>query len=319
MKKIIAFILSLLIILSLTGCTTGNSAKNNKINIVTTIFPLYDWLRALTENSENVNITMLIDSGVDLHSFEPSVEDIVKISSSDMFVYVGGESDKWVGDALKENKNNDLISLNLFETLGEKKLQEELKEGMQGEEEEEAEETEYDEHIWLSLKNAKVLCEAICEDLCIADTKNAQIYRKNYEAYLAELDSLDNQYEKAVSESKNKTLVFGDRFPFRYLTEDYGIDYYAAFIGCSAESEASFKTVAFLANKVDDLGLNSIIKIESSDGLIAKTVNENTKNKSAKILTLNSMQSLTSNDIKDGQTYIGICRQNLKVLREALN
>lgn len=321
MKRIIAVIIAVLLALSLCACGAQSTENKNKINIVTTIFPVYDWVRNIAIGVDGVEITMLLDSGVDLHSFQPTVEDIVKISSCDMFVYVGGESDKWVDDALKENTNKEMIAINLFDALGDNKREEELKEGMQGEEEEEdegEEETEYDEHVWLSLKNAKILCNSICDGLCKADSKNENAYKANKEVYIEKLDTLDNEYEQAVAGGSKKTLVFGDRFPFRYMIEDYNIDYYAAFIGCSAESEASFKTIKFLADKVDELGLDSIIKIEGSDGKLANTIKENTASKDAQILTFNSMQSITDKDVSNGATYIDICKENLEVLRKAL-
>lgn len=327
MKRIIAVIFCLILVFTMSACGADNS-NSGKINVVTTIFPVYDWVRNIAAGVDEVEVTMLIDSGVDLHSFQPTTKDILKITGSDMFVFIGGESDKWVDDALNESTNKDLIALNLLDELGDKKYEEELKEGMQGEEEEaeeapaadvpEPEEAEYDEHIWLSLKNAKILCGAICEGLCKADKDNENAYKANLEVYVEKLDKLDKEYEAAVNAGSKKTLLFGDRFPFRYLTEDYNLDYYAAFIGCSAESEASFETIMFLSGKVDELGLNSIIKIEGSDGKLANTIKENTKSKSAKILTLDSMQSITSAKVDDGITYLGIFESNLAVLKQAL-
>ena len=320
MKRITAILVCVILVFTMSACGAKTAQKEKKINVVTTIFPLYDWARNISIGVDEAEVSMLVDSGVDLHSFQPTVQDIVKISSCDVFVYVGGESDKWVDDALKETTNKNLVAINLLDKLGDKKQEEELKEGMQGEEdeEEEEEEAEYDEHIWLSLKNAEILCNAICDGLCSADKNNENAYKANRDEYLKKLDELDKEYEAAVKAGNKKTLLFGDRFPFRYMIEDYGLDYFAAFIGCSAESEASFKTIKFLADKVDELSLDSIIKIEGSDGKLAKTINENTKSKNAKILTLNSMQSITANNVKDGVTYIEICKSNLDVLKEAI-
>lgn len=320
MRKITAVLFCFILIFTMTACGAADVKKEGEISVVTTIFPVYDWVRNIAMGVDEVKATMLIDSGVDLHSFQPTTADILSITGSDMFVYVGGESDKWVDDALKEAVNKDLVAVNLLDKLGDKRYEEELKEGMQGEEEEEEgeEEAEYDEHIWLSLKNAKILCTAICEALCKADKKNENAYKGNLEIYTEKLDALDKEYEKAVSQGNKKTLLFGDRFPFRYLTEDYGLDYFAAFIGCSAESEASFKTVKFLADKVDELKLGSIIKIEGSDGKIANTIKNNTKAKNAKILTLDSMQSITTNRLDEGTTYLKIFERNLEVLKEAI-
>ena len=320
MKRITAVLFCVILIFTLTACGADSAGTEGKISVVTTIFPVYDWIRNIAAGVDEVEATMLIDSGVDLHSFQPTTKDILKITSGDMFVYVGGESDSWVDGALKEGANKDLIAVNLMDKLGDNRREEELKEGMQGEEEEaeEEEETEYDEHIWLSLKNAKILCTAICEGLSKADKANENAYKANLEVYLGKLDALDKEYEAAVSSGSKKTLLFGDRFPFRYLTEDYGLDYFAAFIGCSAESEASFKTIKFLADKVDGLKLDSIIKIEGSDGKLAKTIRENTKSKNAKILTLDSMQSITANRVEEGTTYLRIFESNLEVIKEAI-
>ncbi len=318
MKKILSIVVCVVLILCLSACGT-QSGGNGHIKIVTTVFPVYDWVRNIVGDNKNVDITMLLDSGADLHSFEPSADDIIKIATCDMFVFVGGESDKWVNDALSEKQNKQMTVINLLSELGNNKVTEEIKEAMEAEEEDEEDEPEYDEHIWLSLKNAERLCKIISDNLCKTDPQNKKQYEDNAKNYIIKLLSVDKSYADTVKESSNKTLVFGDRFPFRYLTKDYGIDYYAAFVGCSAESEASFKTVVFLANKVDELGLDSIIKIEGSDGKLANTIKENTKSKSAKILTLNSMQSVTKKQLDEGVTYIGICEKNLEVLKEALN
>lgn len=307
----------------LTGCGTGASKDNGKISIVTTIFPEYDWVREITKGNENVEITMLLDKGVDLHSFQPSADDIVKVSSCDMFIYVGGESDEWVEDALKEATNKDMVVINLLDVLGDSVKEEELVEGMEGEaEEEEAEEEEgpeYDEHVWLSLKNAEVLCQYISDELCKLDPENKATYEANVKAYIIELDALDKEYEAAVDNASTKTVLFGDRFPFRYMVDDYGLDYYAAFVGCSAESEASFETIKFLADKTGELGLKAILQIESADGKIAQTIKDTTEAKNQQILTMDSMQSVTSNDVSAGVTYLGIMKDNLSVLSQAIN
>ena len=281
---------------------------------------------------------MLLDNGVDMHSYQPTADDILKISDCDLFIYVGGESDEWVDNALQEATNQDMVAINLLEVLGDKVKEEEIVEGMQVEEDDEhehegeehhhegeghhhhddEEEIEYDEHVWLSIKNARLLCAAIAEELCAADEKNAAMYRKNLSAYDEKLAALDADYTAAVKSAVRKTLLFGDRFPFRYLTDDYGLHYYAAFVGCSAETEASFKTVAFLSAKADELSLPAVLQIETGDGKIAGTIIQNTKAKSAKILTLDSMQSTTAKQIAAGTTYLDIMEKNLAVLEEAL-
>ena len=212
--------------------------------------------------------------------------------------------------------------IKLMDTQGLNTKEEELKEGMQGEKEEEdehSEEPEYDEHIWLSPKNAKILCENIADAICEADPDNAEDYKSNLNGYSEKLDELDNKFKDAVASAKIKTIVFGDRFPFRYLCDDYGLDYFAAFVGCSAETEASFETIAFLVNKTDELGVNTIFTIENSDGKIAQAIISNSKNKDQKTAVLNSLQSVSANDIENGTTYISMMEDNCETLKAAID
>lgn len=341
MKKLF-LILTVFTALTASTFAAKKSAKNDKLKVVTTIFPQYDWSREIMgDKASSAQLTLLVGNGVDLHSYQPSIQDIAKISTADIFIYVGGESDGWVKDALKNAANKNMKVINLMEVLGDKVKAEEIKEGMQAEEEEDHddhdaedhdheaeghhhhhhdddEEVEYDEHVWLSLRNAKILSAEIAEALSEKDPANAASYKANFASYSAKLDALDKDYTAAVASASKKTILFGDRFPFRYLTDDYGLDYYAAFVGCSAETEASFETVVFLSKKVDGLGLNSVLKIESGDGKIARTIVQNTKNKTAKVLTLDSIQSTTLKQANAGTTYLKIMEENLKVLEEAL-
>lgn len=340
MKKYISVLLALVMtVLCFTACgsksaekstaetsqkTTTEASSGEKLKIVTTIFPEYDWVKQiLGEESSNADLTMLLDDGVDLHSYQPTAEDITKISDCDLFIYVGGESDAWVDDALKEAVNKNMKVINLLDVLGNTVKEEEVVEGMEAEEEEEEsegaeEEPEYDEHVWLSLKNAQVLCKEIGKDLEELDKAHADVYQKNTDAYVEALAALDKKYQETVDAANQKTLLFGDRFPFRYMVDDYGLTYYAAFVGCSAETEASFKTISFLAKKVDELGLHHVMTIEKSDQKIAKTIIQNTKEKNQQILTLDSMQSTTSQDVENGTTYLSVMADNLNVLEEAL-
>ena len=535
------------ILLALTTSVFAAKAKksdNKKLKVVTTIFPEYDWTREiLGDNINNAELTLLIGNGVDLHSYQPSIQDIAKISTADIFIYVGGESDGWVKDALKNAINKNMKVINLIEVLGDKVKAEEVKEGMQAEEEEEhehhhhhdedveeaahhhhsvafkdsdvkdrslsefqgewtsayvyykdgsldsaiaftanqepktdlsllrscydqglktsidyinikgsnvsftingktseakygyagyrivqytagnrgvryffevkgktngcpkyigfndhmiaptkpehyhfyssnvsiddmckesdnwptyfpknyskdevskafagynpmahhadadhdhdhdhdhheaeghhhhhddEEEVEYDEHVWLSLKNTKILSSEIASALCEKDSANAAAYKANLSAFASKLDALDAKYTAAVKAGNKHTILFGDRFPFRYLVDDYNLDYFAAFVGCSAETEASFETVIFLAKKVDELGLNTVLKIESGDGKIARTIVQNTKKKNAKVLTMDSIQSTTAKQAATGTTYLKIMEANLETLTEAL-
>lgn len=321
MKKSITYlILVSLIGMLLIGCTkTTEKTEEKKLKIVTTIFPQYDWAKEiLGDCTDNVDLSFLLDKGVDLHSFQPTTEDIVKISTCDLFIYVGGESDEWVEDALATAKNKDMVVINMMDVLGDSIKEEEAKEGMEIHEGEEHE-PEMDEHVWLSLKNAKVICDSISEALQKLDQKNAAAYQQNTETYVEKLSSLNNNYQKTVDNGTVKTLLFGDRFPFRYLVDDYGLDYFAAFSGCSAETEASFETVVFLANKIDELKLHTVLVIETSDQSIAKTIIENTEEKNQEVRVLDSMQKVTSSDAESGVTYYGIMEDNLNILNETLN
>ena len=507
MKKIFTLFLVLAMAVSLfTGCGKKNATENgetdsDKLSVVTTIFPEYDWVKEiLGDKAESTDLTMLLDNGVDLHSYQPTADDIVKISDCDLFVYVGGESDKWVDDALKEATNKDMKVIDLLEVLGDSVKTEETVEGMQETEHahdhskevstfedhevqdrslsdwagswqsaypfaldgtlddafaamaEEGEmtadeyktyyqngyktditniniegdhiaftyedgkkvgsdykyigyyiqnwstgtkaamyrfeavdrtsgapvciefndhmiesaapehfhirmsnesfdaivdpekswptffpadmtgedlcehmeghghdhEEEADEHVWLSLKNAKTLVTAIADALQELDPDNKDTYTANASAYIEKLSALDGAYQSAVGGAARKTVLFGDRFPFRYLVDDYGLSYYAAFAGCSAESEASFETVSFLAKKVDELKLPCVLTIEGKNHKIAETIVENTAEKNQKILTMDSMQSTTSEDVANGTTYLSVMEQNLSMLKEAL-
>ncbi len=318
--------ISILCIIAL-ACIVGVLAlpkavkKNKKFSVVTTIFPIYDWSREVGAGNSNIEYTMLLNNGADLHSFQPSVKDIAKVSSADIFIYVGGESDEWVEDVLRTVKNKNLKAINLMDALESRILEEELVEGMQGEEEEEEgeeEEVEYDEHIWLSLKNAALCVEEISRAFISSDESNSSLYSSNASAYCSKLSDLEKQYSSTCAGAKNKTLVFADRFPFRYLVKDYGLDYYAAFSGCSAETEASFQTVKFLVDKIDELDLDNIFVIESSDKKLAKTIIENSKRHDRNILVLDSMQSISKNDVEGGKTYLGIMQSNLDQLKKGL-
>ena len=497
MKKIMGLLVVLCLLTNvMTGCGT-NYKSENSLSIVTTIFPAYDWVRQILGNeAENAEITLLLDSGADLHSYQPTADDIVKISACDIFIYVGGHSDGWVQDVLARTDSKDRVVINLMEVLGNAVKQEEIVSGMEHDHEHEhddiseenitdrslaefngewqsiypllldgtldkfleqqaaedvngnadketmrekyraiwacdvsglkiagnsisfiyadgttttaeytyagysieyaddgcisgvryqfetasedapkyiqlddhnheSSETEHfhiyfgnesfdkllhsettpyfikadltdeeiieclidqeydkkhedDEHIWLSLKNAEIICRALSQELSVIAPEHAETYAANTEAYCEKLAVLDQKYKSAVDEAPVDTLLFADRFPFRYLTDDYGIEYYAAFSGCSAESEASFETVIFLAGKLDELKLSAVLTIEGSDRKLAQTIINASSAHNAKILTINSMQSITSKDVKNGSSYLSIMESNLEVLKEAL-
>ncbi len=329
---------------SLLSCKAKTISTSEKVNIICTIFPEYDWAKSIIGDADpDTSLTLLVKNGVDLHSYQPSAADIVQISTCDFFVYVGGESDAWVKDALENARNNDMKILNLMEILQENIKEEEIVEGMQMEDahahnenslphEENShplgahshganpdEETpEYDEHVWLSLKNAKIICQEFTKILCQLLPQNAEKYQANLEVYLEQLDSLDLSFASVIAGAPNKTIIVCDRFPFRYLADDYNLKYYAAFSGCSAETEASFETVAFLANKLEEENLPAVFVLDQSNQKIAKTVILNAKLPHTDILQLDSMQSTSLRQSFNGKTYIKTMQENLENLQKGL-
>lgn len=330
----------------LAGCGSAATVgkADERLRIVTTIYPEYNWVQnILGDNPADIQLSQLLDNGADLHSYQPTAAAMLTVSDCDLFVYLGGTSDAWVADALRQGTNPDRNALNLMETLGERAKEEELVEGMQGDEHDHEheddhdedehdavheddhdhheDEVEYDEHIWLSLKNADHLCEALVEQIAALDPENAALYRQNGDAYRAKLAALDTEYQAAVTAAPKNVLLFGDRFPFRYLVDDYGLDYYAAFVGCSAETEASFETVRFLAGKVDELGLNHVCVLENSDGKLANTIIQNSAAGPDKVslVIFDSMQSATTRDEATGGDYLARMEHNLQALKTALS
>lgn len=305
------------------GSAPQNAANAAAYSIVCTTFPQYDWIRNIIgDDSDKFQLTMLLDQGTDLHSYQPTAEDIAKIADADMFVYVGGESDEWVDNALKEATNKDMKVVNMLDSLGTAVKEEEVVPGMQAEEEEESGEeegSEYDEHVWLSLKNAATITDVLSRNIQELDPESKEDYIENAAEYVDKLNDLDGRYALTISKSERQVILFGDRFPFRYMADDYGLTYYAAFLGCSAESEASFETITFLAQKVDDLKLPAILTIEGADHNIAESIKNATESKNQEILTMNSMQSVTAEDVADGETYLNVMEDNLNVLSQALN
>ena len=312
MRRVLLILLcAILVFAFLTGCSASNvSSQKNSIQVVASIFPIYDWSREILCDDSPIQLELLLNQGVDMHSYQPTASDIVKISSCSLFLYVGGESDSWVKDVLSQNASSESIAL--LSVLENNLHEEVIVEGMQTEHEEES---AWDEHVWLSLKNAMTCCSALCDAFCRLDPDRSNVYQKNLSVYLEKIRTLDEEYRSVVSSSDLNTILFADRFPFRYLTEDYHLQYFAAFSGCSAETEASFETVVFLANMVDELELPVILQLEDSDGTLANTVRNNTSLKNQKILSMNSMQSLLASD---SLHYLDIMKNNLDVLKQAL-
>ena len=326
LKCLSGFLLTAGIIFGLSACQSANTVPKasaeddgDRISIVATVFPEYDWTREILGDRLQDTDLRLLCNGVDMHSYQPSIDDMMEIADCDLFIYVGGESDDWADEALAEGTNPDRRVINLLDMLGSSAREEEHVEGMRAESgEEDEEEPELDEHVWLSLRNAQLFAEKISDELSEIDPDHAKEYADNTAAYTDSLRELDVEYQAAVEKGRVRTLLFGDRFPFLYLVKDYGLSYYAAFAGCSAEAEASFETIAFLAGKADELDLHTILKIEGDGNRIAGTIAQNTSYKDMKVEILDSMQGTTLKDIESGVTYLGIMQDNLSVLKEAL-
>ena len=328
---------------AILGCDS-QVKQQKRLSIVATTFPDYDWVKNLVGDDSLFEITLL-EKGVDLHSFEPTPENILQISKADLFIYVGGESDEWVEKALENPQNPNRKVVNMLHVLGDKVKAEEHVEGMEEghhhhehhehaedhdddhEHHEHAEHHEHeehhhedgeemDEHVWLSLQNASILVRHIADSLVVLSPEKKEMILANAQSYIEKLNALDADYIKAVV--PGKAILFGDRFPFRYLVEDYHIPYFAAFTGCSAETEASFKTIAFLAKKVDELHLNTILVLENRSHKIAETIRENTASKDQQILQMHSIQSISDVDLQNGVSYYELMKQNLETLKKAL-
>ena len=321
-KRFISLFTIFAIIFSLVGCGNTNSIskksfdKNAKLKIVTTIFPIYDIVKNIVGDDKESDIKMLVDSGIDMHSFNPTAEDLRLINECDIFIYVGGESDDWAKRAVRGDDNLSKKSVSLMVELPHICKEEDddmskhygLKEYK----------LENDEHIWMSPSNVFEITNALKAKICSLNSDKEKIYEENTKKFIDAIVLLDDGYEDMRAHIKKDTIIVADRFPFKYLCVDYRIKYFSAFSGCSAESEASFEKITSLANNVDDYDLNYVFIIEGNNNKIANTVIENTKKKNAKILTLDSMQSVTAKDIKNGASYLSIMEKNLLALKEGL-
>ena len=302
-------ILFILIIL-LVGCTKTNQEK--RVNIITTSFPGYDFARAIIKNVEDVNVEMLLKPGTEMHDYEPTPKDIIKIEKASMFIYVGGESDEWTDKILKKINPKKTKIIKLIDIV-DKKTEEEV-EGM--EEEHEHHEEEYDEHVWTSPVNAIKITKNIEKEIIKIDKVKKENYEKNADEYINILNQIDTDIRNIVNNSKRKELIFADRFPFRYFTDEYNLKYYAAFKGCSEQTEASSKTIAFLINKVKEDNIPVVLHIELSN---KKLANEISKQTNAKVLEFSSAHNISKQDFENQVTYVDIMNKNIEVLKEALN
>lgn len=314
MKKILKImVVTLILVVSLTGCSQSNK-DNDKLTIISTSFPGYDFARAITKDSDNVSVKMLLKPGVESHEFEPTPQDIIDIKNSDIFIYVGGDSDEWISDVLDDIDTDKTKIIKLMDLVDLK--EEEIVDGMEDDEEEEEEDVEYDEHVWTSPINAIKIINNLKDEIISLDNSNSEIYEKNASNYINELKDIDTQIRDIVDSSKRKEIIFGDRFPLRYFVDEYGLTYYAAFPGCSEQTEASAKTISFLIDKVKEDNIPVIFHIELSNGKIASAIADETK---VKVLEFNSAHNISQKDFDAGVTYVDIMKNNVKVLKEALN
>ena len=340
MKRIASFFLALALVLSLAACTVPvEKADDGKIQIVATLFPYYDFARAIA--GDRADVTLLLSPGHEAHSFEPTPLDAVTISESDVFLYNGGEGEYWVDSMLGAAGENIAVVARMMDYVD--ALDEEYVEGMQGadghdhdhehgshddhddhddhdhdheEDEHDSDEVEYDEHIWTSPKNAVVLCRAVCDAICRADAENAAFYRANCENYCAQLEDLDARFAALCESAPRRLLIFADRFPMLYFCREFGLDYRAAFHGCSGDTEPSLATIKFLIDKVEDENIPVVYTIDFGTKKVAAVVSECT---GAAIETLYSMQTVSRADFDAGETYLTLMERNFEALRKGLN
>ncbi len=334
MKRILSFLLALALSLSLCACAApGEKADDGKLQIVTTLFPYYDFARAIAQ--DRADVTLLLSPGREAHSFEPTPLDAVTISEADVFLYNGGEGEYWVESMLDAAGEHIAVASRMMDYVD--ALNEEYVEGMQGadghdhdhehgshddhdhdheEDEHDSDEIEYDEHIWTSPKNAVVLCRAVCDAICRADAENAAFYRANCENYCAQLEDLDARFAALCESAPRRLLIFADRFPMLYFCREYGLDYRAAFHGCSGDTEPSLATIKFLIDKVEDENIPVVYTIDFGTKKVAAVVSECT---GAAIETLYSMQTVSRADFDAGETYLTLMERNYEALRKGLN
>ena len=292
MRKIILLLLVMTLIF--TGCTP-KAETSDKLTIVTTMFPAYDFARQIA--GDKAEIILLVPAGTESHSYEPTPKDMIKIQNSDLFICNGGESEHWVEELTNETTLNSMLKMTSFV----KALPEE--EG-------------HDEHVWCSPLNAVSISQAIYEELCNLDTENTEFYTENYKLFKEQLLNLHDTFKEIVENAENKTVVFADRFPVRYFTEEYGLSHFSAYSGCSTEAEPSASLIAQLANKVKTENIKGVFYIEFSNEKIADIICEET---GCEKYLFHSCHTVSKNDIEHGETYISIMTKNAENLRKVLN
>lgn len=308
-KIIIALVVTLVASLGMIAFLTHKNAEDKKFSIITTNFPAYDFARAVA--GDQAQIKMLLKPGVDMHGYEPSPEDIIDIENCSLFIYTGGESDEWVEGILENTRN--INTLRMMDAV--KPVKEEIVEGMESEEEDK-EEVEYDDHVWTSLRNAQLIIDAIQNRLSEIYPDERASFAQNSANYKTRLADLDQKFQSIVDNSSRRTLVFGDRFPLRYFVDDYNLEYFAAFPGCSEQNEASSKAISYLVNKIKTEEIPVVLKIELTSDDIAQTIANET---GAKVLVFSAAHNISAEDFENGRTYADIMEANLAVLEEALN
>lgn len=320
MKKIIYLVLMcILTAFLLCACGSAPSSDDGKISVVCTAFPQYDWAKNIINNSKNVNLVLLNTKGTDMHSYEPSAKDIITIGESDILIVIGGEADKWALDAVSED--GDTTVINLLEIAETDEHFGELPEHDHTESCDHSHEDSHesaDEHIWMSIKKAAVFTERITDAICEKDADNETLYRSNSSNYVNRLSQLDAAFEETVSASDKSVMVVADRFPFVYLANDYGIECFAAFPGCSADTDATPDTIIKLSKALDEHDLSFVAVTENTNGKTARAVIDNTADKNQTPVVINSMQSVSLKDAENGTTYIGIMEQNLEAIKTLL-
>lgn len=320
-RKIIVILISVLVTILIfysiiqigININFKKSENENGLKIVTTIFPYYDFARAVVGNDDNIHL--LVSPGGEIHSYEPTPSDIIKIQNADVFIYNGGENDAWVDNILNTIDTSTITVIKMMDYVD---VYEEDNEWIYGEtnvEEDYGDELEYDEHIWTSPKNAMKLVETISNKLIDMDKKNKELYELNSKNYIEEIRKIDNEIQEIVDNSKTKLLIFGDRFPFRYLVEEFGLKYRAAFSGCSTETEPSASTIASLIETIKENKIPVVLYIELSNQKVSNTLAEET---GTKTMCLQSCQSISKKDFEEGKTYVTIMQENVETLKEAL-
>lgn len=299
---------ALMFVLCFTG--TVRVYEKKSLSVVATSFAPFDFAREIC--AKKAEITMLLSPGAESHTFEPTPSDIMKIKECDVFIYGGGESEEWVETILSSIDRKKIKTVKMMDVTGAKR--EEIVEGMQEEADEKEHGEEYDEHVWTSPVNAKRISAAIADAVCSADAENEKYYRERCSEYLKKLDRLDRSFAALSEKAADRYIVVADRFPFKYLADEYGFEYYAAFPGCSAQNEANPVTISFLIEKVKARRLPVIFKVDLSSGKIADSIADATN---ARVLTLYSCHTLSAEDFSNGETYLSLQKRNLSALSQA--